>query len=239
MRLAAIGNVGLKECCDAGDGVVSSVRALEDYAGSIVKVASGDAHCLVLLATGQVVTWGVSASGRLGLEGELPATVDRPMLMNLDAVVDVACGAAHSLALCADGSVLAWGANTYGQLGLGSVAPQRLPTRVPAPTGVRQVAAGAQHSLFLTEAGHAYACGRGLRGQLGCGGAVKCHTAPHVVKALAGYGVVSVCAGGDVSVFTTSNGEMWACGDNTTGVLGLGDTKMRTTPQPVMCFFVN
>ena len=32
-------------------------------------------------------------------------------------VVAVAAGDSHSLALCSDGTVAAWGYNTYGQLG--------------------------------------------------------------------------------------------------------------------------
>ena len=63
-------------------------------------------------------------------------------------VVSVAGGTAHSLALKADGTVVAWGDNSHGQ----STVPTGL-------TGVMAIAAGAYHSLALTTAGTVVAWG--------------------------------------------------------------------------------
>merc|ERR1712031_125951 len=40
----------------------------------------------------------------------------------------------HNLAVDADGQVFGWGANTYGQLGLGTSTDQHTPIRVELPT---------------------------------------------------------------------------------------------------------
>src|SRR5690242_9431308 len=55
---------------------------------------------------------------------------------------DVAAGMGHSLGLKKDGSVVAWGANNYGQ----STIPSGL-------NGVRRIAAGYWHSLALRSNG--------------------------------------------------------------------------------------
>jgi Regulator of chromosome condensation (RCC1) repeat len=48
----------------------------------------------------------------------------------LDSVVAVAGGYAHSLALKSDGTVMAWGYNIYGQLGIGTFADTNQPIEV-------------------------------------------------------------------------------------------------------------
>lgn len=45
-------------------------------------------------------------------------------------IAAIACGAFHNLALVADGSVLSWGTNDYGQLGNGSTIYSTTPVEV-------------------------------------------------------------------------------------------------------------
>jgi alpha-tubulin suppressor-like RCC1 family protein len=64
----------------------------------------------------------------------------------LDDVVSVAAGWFYGLAVRADGSVVAWGDNRYGQLGDGTVTSRAAPGRVRVPSAIA-IAAGALHSL--------------------------------------------------------------------------------------------
>lgn len=78
--------------------------------------------------------------------GDVPAPT--PALSH---AVQVAAGEAHSLAVKADGTVTAWGDNSYGQ------------TAVPADLrGVAAVAAGARHSLALKTDGTVVGWGTGF-----------------------------------------------------------------------------
>jgi alpha-tubulin suppressor-like RCC1 family protein len=45
-------------------------------------------------------------------------------------VAAIACGGFHNLALAADGRVIAWGTNDYGQLGNGSTIYSTTPVEV-------------------------------------------------------------------------------------------------------------
>jgi hypothetical protein len=78
--------------------------------------------------------------------------------------IAVAGGIDHSLALKSDGSVWAWGAGYYGQLGNGTTGPETCayslpcsttPVQVSNLTNVIAVAAGNYHSLALKSDGRA------------------------------------------------------------------------------------
>jgi hypothetical protein len=95
-------------------------------------------------------------------------------------VVAIAAGASHSVALCSDGSVAAWGWNLYGQLGDGTatISPpfgETVPAAVNTNSGVSAlygktvvaIGAGYYHSLAVCSDGTAAAWGRNDYGQIG------------------------------------------------------------------------
>ena len=63
-------------------------------------------------------------------------------------ITQISAGSWHVLALKSDGTVLAWGANADGELGIGTTTSVTGPVRLTGLTGATQVAAG-------TEAGFA------------------------------------------------------------------------------------
>ncbi|QKG51407.1 hypothetical protein GKZ67_00910 [Hymenobacter sp. BRD67] len=89
-------------------------------------------------------------------------------------LVQVAVGSNYSLALAADGTAYAWGANNNGQLGIGTTTSSSTPVAVSQgamPTGTRlvQIAAGNYHAVALAADGTVYAWGSNNDGQLGNG----------------------------------------------------------------------
>ncbi|MBI5561933.1 MAG: hypothetical protein HY894_03635, partial [Deltaproteobacteria bacterium] len=68
-------------------------------------------------------------------------------------------GTYHSVLLNADGTVWAWGANWYGQLGDGTTTDRLTPVQVSGLTGVVGVAAGYYHSLAVNADGTVWAWG--------------------------------------------------------------------------------
>jgi alpha-tubulin suppressor-like RCC1 family protein len=73
-------------------------------------------------------------------------------------VVDIACGAKHTLALTGNGDIYSWGWNYMGQLGHGDAADQFFPRLIKSLSIVRalkgdsfaQIAAGAEISYALS-----------------------------------------------------------------------------------------
>jgi alpha-tubulin suppressor-like RCC1 family protein len=94
--------------------------------GGVVAADGGSAHSIALRADGSVATWGLNASGQLGVgttdASGYPLTVrlvDGSAFSNITAV---SAGGHVSMALRADGSIWSWGDGNIAQLGDGSVS---------------------------------------------------------------------------------------------------------------------
>ncbi|WP_230192062.1 chitobiase/beta-hexosaminidase C-terminal domain-containing protein [Paenibacillus sp. CECT 9249] len=111
-------------------------------------------------------------------------------------VQQIAGGRYHSLALTADGEVLAWGSNGYGK------------TTVPleAQSNIVSVSAGQDHSLALTSGGEVIAWGGGRFGEAN-------------VPAEAKSDIIAIAAGPTAfySLALTSSGKVIAWGSNSNG----------------------
>lgn len=78
-------------------------------------------------------------------------------------MASVSCGDTHTLVATDAGELYAFGRNTSGQLGLGSITDSLSPQPVEALAGkrVRRVACGAEHSMCVTDEGEVYCWGWG------------------------------------------------------------------------------
>lgn len=179
------GNAGLGH----GDNVTQPrpalVEALATAGVKLSQVAVGGRHMLGLTAEGQVYSWGSGEYGRCG-NGKRKQLVPEPVELLATSgkrFTQVACGAAHSLAVDSEGGVWAWGKNDAGQLGLGGSVLMDLNTMEEFPLligaeladqmhengaaaggagfagRVKAVAAGANHSLALTHDGRVFQWG--------------------------------------------------------------------------------
>ena len=129
---------------------------------NIVSVSASSGHVLALDKDGFVHASGASGPGPAGNATNVP-----PGLSNVVAVAAAgADGIYHSLALKADGNVVAWGNNTYGM------------TNVPASaTNVVAIAGGIYHSLALRANGTMIGWGDNYFGQSSAGYSpdFRCH----------------------------------------------------------------
>lgn len=95
-------------------------------------------------------------------------------------------------------------------------------------TRVQQMALGGKHSLILTNKGHIYVCGFGSQGQLGLGNTENKYV-PSIVQSLLGKRVTMVAAGASHSLCLTDRNDVFSCGYNAKGQLGLGDDRSMGT----------
>jgi hypothetical protein len=156
----------------AGSVALLLVALAAPNLGFGASLAAGAAHSTVVKYTdGTVWAWGHNGSGRLG--DNTTTLRSTPIQVGtsgnwLTSVTMVAAGAAHTLALKSNGSVVAWGSNVDGQVGDNTTATQRLsPVAVVGITGtVVGIAAGDFHSLAWTSDGKLYSWGRNSNGQM-------------------------------------------------------------------------
>ena len=64
-------------------------------------------------------------------------------------ITQLSAGWSHMLALKSNGTVLAWGSNPFGQLGIGSTTSPVGPVQVTGLTSATQVAAGVDTSFAI------------------------------------------------------------------------------------------
>lgn len=211
---------------------------------SAIAIAAGGRHSLALLSDATVRAWGENDYGQVG-DGTgtgNPIVADfgpphyrpRPVaVVALTQAVRIAAGGSHSLALRADGTVWAWGANMSGQLGRGTAGGiGSAPAPVDGLIGVTAIAAGERHSLALRSDGTVWSWGSNQRGELGNGTTGDPVARPAQVPGLTG--VVAIAAGGFHSVALRSDGTVWTWGLNENGQLGSGTVGgWRATPAPV------
>uniref|UniRef100_A0A8D8QDU4 E3 ISG15--protein ligase Herc6 n=1 Tax=Cacopsylla melanoneura TaxID=428564 RepID=A0A8D8QDU4_9HEMI len=138
----------------------------------VVQVAAGGWHSVARTREGILYAWGWNNSGQLGIEDKLdqvlydphpvswPEDID-PNEKDIDyqgvKIIDIACGARHTLALGEDGSVWGCGWNEYGQLG-GISGSEEVPkvctmTRlsIPDEAAVLKLCAGHWNSGLVTD----------------------------------------------------------------------------------------
>jgi alpha-tubulin suppressor-like RCC1 family protein len=225
-------------------GTSSNVPVLVDRTGvlagkSIVAVAAGENHSLALCADGDIAAWGSNATGQLGnnstVNSGVPVLVDRAGVLAGKTVVAVAAGNYHSLALCSDGSLVAWGAS--GTLGNNATANSLVPVLVDgsgilAAKSPVAASAGGGHNLALCSDGTLAAWGYNANGQLGNNGTATGLVPVAVVQTgvLAGRTVVGIAAGGAHSLALGADGTIAAWGKGYSGELGNNSLAQSTVP---------
>ncbi|MDZ7816963.1 MAG: hypothetical protein U5N86_13545 [Planctomycetota bacterium] len=143
------------------------------------RISVGIHHTLCLDKDGSLWAWGSNSSGQIGngekASGELlPVPMRKPEGMGN--VVTISAGGSHNIALCEDGSLWAWGSNSFGQIGNGKGgekdSKEFLPVPVRKPEGmgnVLAISAGSGHNLALCGDGSLWAWGWNDYGQIGNG----------------------------------------------------------------------
>ena len=150
-----------------------------------------------------------------------------------------------SLILLANGQVYAFGNNKYGKLGLNDEIHTNIPTLIYSLNNIVQIATGENHSLALTDKGQIYAFGSNMDGQLGLGYSIYFNMVIFDPSFVIGTkednytnkpllnntlkDIIQIAAGWYFSLALTMNGQIYSCGFNGSGQLGLGDDIERNT----------
>ena len=214
----------------------STAVQITGLSSGVASVAAGSVHSLAITSSGGVLSWGSNYTGELG-DGTYTDRFTPVPVTGLAAgsgVAAVSAGEGHSLALKTDGTVLAWGANNWGQLGDGSLAARLTPVQVSGlgpGSGVIAIAAGNTHSLALKSDGTVLAWGSNTHVEVGSGSATLANPTPAPVVGLGtGSGVIAIAAGAEFNVVLKSSGAVFAWGH---GSVGDGTGADRGTPVAV------
>lgn len=150
---------------------VCAIGATDCAASPLTGVTAIEAtayHSAAVQTGGTVAAWGENTSGQLGdattTHRSTPVRVCAVGATNcaenpLTGVTAIALGYSHAVVVGANGAVLSWGANGFGQLGDGTTTNRTAPGWVCAPlatncadsplTGVTALASGFNHTLAV------------------------------------------------------------------------------------------
>jgi hypothetical protein len=213
-----------------------------DFLTGIKAISAGSSHTVFVKNDGTVWACGYNGYGQLG--DNTKADRSTPVQVRssdgigfLSGIVDVSAGSGHSIALAADGTVWAWGRNTYGQLGDGTKQDRSTPVRVLCQGGIgnlssiKSISAGSWHSLAISNTGIVWAWGRNNSGQLGNGSTADSSLADSV-RSLA-CAPLQVAGGSYHSTALKPDGTVLTWGWNDYGQLGDNSTIEKHLPVQV------
>ena len=194
----------------------------------VISVSAGLHHTVALKSDGTIWTWGSNNSGQLGNGPSIGNKYAPEQISGLSSVVSVSAKQNFTIAAKSDGTVWAWGDNSYGQLGDGTTTDSSVPVPVNGLNGVGSVAAGYFNTVALKVDGTVWDWRDNTYGQLG-NGTVTSSTVPVQVSGLSG--IVSVSAGSCLAMALKSDGSVWSWGYNVYGQFGNNTTT--NSPVPV------
>ncbi len=197
----------------------------------VTAIAAGGNHTVALKTDGTVWAWGFNALGQLGVEtteecrfGSMDKTCSTTPVQ-VSGLTDVIAIAAaedsyYSLALKTDGTVWAWGYNTWGLGTTDDNLSHAQPEQVISLTNVTAIAAGGGHILALKTDGTVWAWGRNDYGQLG-NGTMTYSSTPVQVSELIDVTAIAAAGYDHSSLALKADGTVWAWGSNRFGQLGV------------------
>lgn len=213
-----------------------------------VTLAAGAGDHATYYAGGKLYSCGHNKHGQLGTgnfdNAPTPKPVDLPsdFPSNLPVTAMTAGWRIEGVTLM-DGSFWNWGYNAQGQLGNNLMTDSNVPVKVTTlRAAVTQVSEGGNglsvpgQTVALLSDGSIWAWGDNAQGQF-CSTPSTDNLLPEQITITPSAGAVwkKVWTGGDASYFIDSTGQLWDCGDNSKGELGIGTSGgSQSMPQMVL-----
>jgi len=129
----------------------------------------------------------------------------------------------HVCGVASNYSLYCWGQNNFGQLGIGTTTPAKIPTIVPffdiQQLYIGQLVTGDAHTVVLTCGGKVYAWGNNTYGNLGQGYAdTNAHPTPVLISSLSSLNIIEIVSSMSAVFARTSLNEWYVWGGSTTNL---------------------
>jgi alpha-tubulin suppressor-like RCC1 family protein len=111
------------------------------------RISGGGWHSIALKSDGSLWAWGDNNDGELGY-GTVGIDQDSPGQVGTDTDWDqISAGLVHTIAVKANGSLWAWGDNSYGQIGDGTTTDGSFPAQIGTDTNWIEIDGGNNHTV--------------------------------------------------------------------------------------------
>jgi alpha-tubulin suppressor-like RCC1 family protein len=220
----------------------------------VIDIAESGQNKFVLFENGNLWGWGYNKRGTLGTGDTSSVTVPTLLITNVAEIYPTEQGSYNMdygmlYIKKNDGTWWGTGANEYGRMGDGTSGIISTFTQLTIPTGHTEITRlwnlgfGYGVTFVEVEDGSVYGCGYNASGQLGDGTKVSNSTWTELIfpetvtikDIQGGYGYyTSGGSGVSFTVFLSTNGAVYTCGDNGYGQLGDGTTSDNSTVTKVL-----
>jgi len=133
--------------------------------------------------------------------------------------------------------IFAWGADRYGQLGLGAKQSGKCyptPRFCSFSVVIKAVSCGEEHTALITGTGQIFTVGSNSEGRLGLGDrALHQSSTPCLVEALSNLNAVKISCGWGHTAAVMNNGDLYTWGVGEYGALGIADPGSQWFPVKV------
>ncbi len=198
----------------------------------------------IIQATENVAyAWGFNSSGQLGDNTVVSRISPVSVIGGFTDWISASAGRYHNVGVRANGTLWAWGVNSYGRLGDNTTASKSSPVSVVGGfTDWISASAGREHSLGVRANGTLWAWGNNgttlpIGGLLGDNTVISRSSPVSVVGGFTDW--ISASAGRYHSLGVRANGTLWAWGHNGSGRLGDANTLNRSSPVSVVGGFTD
>jgi alpha-tubulin suppressor-like RCC1 family protein len=203
-------------------------------------------HTFAIREDGTLWGWGYNSDGQLGTGDKTNRYA--PVQIGSDsnwAVVDAAGSAGgdglsrHSLGLKQDGTLWAWGGNSYGQLGDGTTSESLVPKQIGTDTDWVAIAASVYTSFGIKEDGSLYSWGAdtdgtiSYQGLLGDGGDLQGADVDTPTQVGSESDWASISAQETHALAIKEDGTLWGWGQNGDYELGQGSGSTSDQSAPI------
>ncbi len=197
------------------NGSTTDLYAPETVTSSVVSVAFGEHHSVMLKNNGRVSTAGS------GIYGELfssqSSIVAKPVLISKK-IVAYSAGTDHAAAIDESGNLYTWGCNDSGQLGTGDTSNKTKPTKVKLEKEAVNVWCGDKVTLVQLSNNDVYAFGDNSSCMLGFKTRSSVLKTPTINEYLSGYSIDKIVFS-DGFALALIGGSVWGWGKNASGRL--------------------
>ncbi|CAG2108716.1 unnamed protein product, partial [Medioppia subpectinata] len=199
----------------------------EEYQNLKILCVFGNTSVIYVTNDDKVYGFGNNNNGCLGLGADY-RRIHRPALnpyLSGKCLADIAIGRQFCIGLTADGRCYSWGANDFGQLGVGYVNKEVAPKLMKglADKRVIRICAAQDFALALTVCGRVYGWGRNSFGQL-CEHTYSIKYYPK--ELMFTHKIADISCGSTHAMALTDTGRVYTWGNNRNGQLGRGFKKL-------------
>lgn len=188
---------------------------------------SGFGHTVCLSEDGTIYGLGRNCNGQLGLsdsepertltESESKVVIPTP-IRNLPKIVAISCGFSFTACLDEEGTIWSFGENNFGQLGTGDTKARHVPHQISNAPPFQSISCGGYHIITVTKEQELWSLGKNQHGQL----ALQNKEDQSFPQKTSYNNISNISTGFHYTLFQNSKGEIYGCGLNEFGQLGLG-----------------